>query len=56
MTSPLDKILDGKRRLRRELSAMPIGEKLRTLDQMRERELTIRKSDCSAERSHTNSR
>jgi hypothetical protein len=38
----MQKILDSKRALRRELAQRPISEKLRMLDAMRERELAIR--------------
>ena len=44
MTSPLQKILDSKRAMRRELAARPIAEKLRMLDAMREREVAIREA------------
>lgn len=42
MSFDLQKILDDKRRLRRDLAARPIEEKLRMLDALRERELAIR--------------
>jgi hypothetical protein len=42
MSFDLKKNFDDKRRLRRELAARPIEEKLRMLDALRERELTIR--------------
>jgi len=42
MSFELEKILESKRALRRELAARPIGEKLRLLDALRERELAIR--------------
>ena len=42
MSFDLQKILAGKRALRRDLAARPIGEKLRMLDALRERELAIR--------------
>lgn len=42
MTFDLQKILESKRALRRNLAARPIGEKLRMLDAMREREIAIR--------------
>jgi len=45
MSFDLQKILESKRALRRDLAARPIAEKLRLLDAMRERELAIR---CSA--------
>ena len=38
----LQKILEGKRALRRDLTARPVAEKLRMLDALRERELAIR--------------
>ena len=42
MSFELEKILESKRALRRELAVRPIGEKLRLLDALRERELAIR--------------
>jgi len=42
MSFDLQKILADKRRLRRDLAARPIEEKLRMLDALRERELAIR--------------
>ena len=42
MTFDLQAILESKRALRRYLAACPIGEKLRMLDALRERELAIR--------------
>ncbi len=42
MSFELQKILESKRALRRDLAARPIGEKLRLLDALRERELAIR--------------
>ena len=42
MTFDLQKILKSKRALRCNLAARPIGEKLRMLDALRERELAIR--------------
>jgi hypothetical protein len=42
MTFDLNKILEGKRALRRDLAARPIAEKLALLDTLRERELAIR--------------
>ena len=50
MTS-LEKILESKRALRRELAAKPVAEKLRMLDRMREREVALRSSLTPAERS-----
>jgi hypothetical protein len=43
MTTPLQKILDSKRAMRRELAARPVAEKLRMLDAMRVREDAIRR-------------
>jgi hypothetical protein len=45
MSFDLQKILQGKRALRKNLTARPIAEKLRMLDAMRERELAIRGQD-----------
>ncbi len=42
MTFDLEKIIAGKRALRRDLAARPVAEKLRLLDALRERELAIR--------------
>ena len=42
MTFDLQKILESKRALRRDLAARPVAEKLRMLDAMREREVAIR--------------
>ena len=42
MDAKLKKILESKRALRRELAARTVGEKLRLLDALRERELAIR--------------
>jgi hypothetical protein len=42
MSFYLQKILESKRAHRRHLAARPIGEKLRLLDALRERELAIR--------------
>ena len=42
MNFDLEKIIEGKRALRRNLAARPIAEKLRLLEAMRERELAIR--------------
>lgn len=41
MTSTLQQILDSKRALRRELASLPVSEKLRMLEAMKERELEI---------------
>jgi hypothetical protein len=42
MSFDLQKILESKRALRRDLTARPLGEKLRMLDALREREIAIR--------------
>jgi len=42
MSFDLTKQLAGKQALRRDLAALPIAEKLRLLDALRERELAIR--------------
>ena len=42
MSFDLQKILESKRALRRDLVARPVAEKLRMLDALRERELAIR--------------
>ena len=44
MSFDLRQILESKRTLRRDLAARPLGEKLRMLDILRERELAIRGS------------
>jgi hypothetical protein len=44
MSFDLQKILESKRALRRQLAARPVAEKLRMLDALRERELAIRGS------------
>jgi len=49
MNPDLQKIFDGKRALRRELAALPVAEKLRMLDALRERELAIRGQTVPAE-------
>jgi hypothetical protein len=41
MTVDLRKILESKRAMRRELAALPVAEKLRMLEAMREREIAI---------------
>jgi hypothetical protein len=41
MTPSLQKILESKRALRRELASQPIAEKLRMLEAMRERAISI---------------
>ncbi|MGO8837036.1 MAG: hypothetical protein ACLQAH_13345 [Limisphaerales bacterium] len=42
MSVDLQKILESKRALRRHLAARPVAEKLRMLDALRARELSIR--------------
>jgi len=42
MSFDLQAILKSKRALRRELAALPVAEKLRMLDALRERTLAIR--------------
>jgi hypothetical protein len=51
MSFDLQKILESKRALRRDIAARPVAEKLRMLDVMRERELAIRERAGSAETS-----
>jgi len=43
MTSTLHDILESKRALRRALASLPVAEKLRMLDVMRERQMEIRR-------------
>ena len=43
MRFDLQKTLESKRALRRSLSARPVAEKLRVLDVLRERALTLRR-------------
>jgi hypothetical protein len=54
MSFDLQKVIESKRALRRKLAALPVAEKLRMLDALRERELAIRgravDSDSSAPR------
>lgn len=42
MTSSLQKIVESKNALRRELASLPVAERFRMLDAMREREVAIR--------------
>jgi hypothetical protein len=44
MTPSLQKILESKRALRRELAARPVAEKLRMLEAMRERTISIQRA------------
>ena len=48
MTFNLERILESKRALRRDLAARPVAEKLRMLDALRERALTLRSASASA--------
>ncbi|HEY0139638.1 MAG TPA: hypothetical protein VGF48_02020 [Thermoanaerobaculia bacterium] len=50
MTVDLEKILESKRALRRELAARPIAEKLRMLDAMRERHEAISRAMPSGQK------
>jgi hypothetical protein len=43
-----DRVLKSKRAFRRQLAARPIAEKLRMLDTLRERAVTIRRASSSA--------
>lgn len=49
MTSPFQKIVENKQALRHELASRPVAEKLRMLDAMREREMSIRAASPPAE-------
>ena len=51
MSFDLQKMLESKRALRRNLAARPVAEKLRMLDAMRERELAIRSSAAHSDSS-----
>ncbi len=42
MSFDLQKMLESKRAFRRKLSSLPVAEKLRMLDDLRERALAIR--------------
>lgn len=44
MTFDYDRVHESKRAMRQKLASMPIGDKLRILDMMRERTLVIRAS------------
>ena len=44
MSFDLQKMLESKRALRRQLAARPVAEKLRMLDALRERALSLRPS------------
>ena len=43
MSFDLQRMLASKRALRQKLAARPVAEKLRLLDELRERELSIRR-------------
>jgi len=45
MTFDIQKMTESKREARRGLAALPIQEKLQLLDELRERQLDIRKAD-----------
>lgn len=47
MTSPLQKILESKITLRRDLASRSVAEKLQILDAMREREIGLRSTERS---------
>jgi hypothetical protein len=44
MSLDLQRILASKRSLRQKLAVLPVAEKLRLLDELRERELALRRS------------
>ncbi|HRT05149.1 MAG TPA: hypothetical protein P5204_05575 [Kiritimatiellia bacterium] len=48
MTFDFHKIMAGKRAHRQRLATLPIGEKLRLLDELRAREIALRGTDKSA--------
>jgi len=56
MNPNLQRILTSKLALRRRLAALPLGEKLRMLDALRERTLAIRGRDVCADRGVTGPR
>ncbi len=48
MSFEMWKILESKRAMRQKLAALPVAEKLKLLDALRERQLAIRgRSECS---------
>ena len=49
MSFDLEKILESKRALRRQLAARPVAEKLRMLDALRERALVLRTASTPRE-------
>ena len=50
MSFDLEKILESKRALRRDLAARPLAEKLRILDALRERALALRAARAPSQR------
>lgn len=54
MTSPLEKIIESKRALRRGLTSRPVGERLKMLDAMLEGEIAIRRDRIDSRRSGGN--
>jgi hypothetical protein len=52
MSSDLQKMLESKRALRRNLAARPVAEKLRMLDALRKRELAIRRNAAPPDSKH----
>jgi hypothetical protein len=51
-----EKVTDSKRSFRRELAARPVGEKLRILDRMRERDTTIRRAALALKQNRSKQR
>ena len=51
MTFDLQRMLESKRVFRQKLAARPVAEKLRLLDELRERALVIRRSSTAARES-----
>lgn len=54
MTFDIQTILHSKRELRRELAALPTEEKLRMLDALRERQITLREENHADRTTPTN--
>lgn len=50
MSFDLQRVLEGKRAFRQKLAAYPIAEKLRLLDELRARALTIRRATAPISR------
>ena len=48
MSFDLQRMLESKRAYRQKLTAKPVAEKLRMLDELRERALVIRRSSTAA--------